>query len=175
MVRNDANEIDRMLTTLEELANAQGDRVYVLASSDTFNCSILLNAYLTLNRYENIDHYIKWTHDVDKRDGFPQKFLKAKYVLVGVPIQYHLKPADQRVIGIPAELILSRKGIGTSFHKLPYEFTLDGGVKVYIYEKIKPFSDADIESLSSMFKKYYPDRKKIYEIKNEQAVLNNQK
>ena len=70
-------------------------------------------------------------------------------------------------MGIPAELILEQKGIGRSFEKLPYEFTLDKGVKVYIYKKVKAFNDSDLEALSGMLKAYYPLRENICSIYNE--------
>ena len=101
---------------------------------------------------------------MDKFEGFPQELLTARYVIVTDPIQYHLRPGDQRVVGIPAELIVTGKNIGTSFVKLPYEFFLDGGVKCYLYKKIKEFDRSDLTMLSQMFRNYYPDRPNIYHI-----------
>ncbi len=162
---DDIKEVDRMLSVLEELVTSPDDRIYVLASSPILNCSILDSAYLTLNRHQNVAKKILWTNDVDKRDGFPREFLTAQYVVVADPIQYHLIPKDQRVVGIPAELVLKETGIGSAFSKLPYEFNLDGNVKAYIYKKIKPFSDSDLEMFSELLKKDYPDRPNIYEMK----------
>jgi hypothetical protein len=163
-VRNDINEIDRIIQILESLTKDSDDRVYILAVSDILNCQTIDRAYLSLGRHKDISKRIYWTNAVDKRDGFPRNLLKVKYVVVASPIQYDMSPEDQRVIGIPAELILSQKGIGTSFHKLPYQFTLDRNVKAYIYVRTQPLKDSDINVLSDMLRKYYPDKKNIYNV-----------
>ena len=164
LVRTDLSEIDRMLKVLSNTLTDTNDRVYVLASSDVLNSSILSSAYLTFHRYADLSKRIFWTHSMDKFEGFPQELLTARYVIVTDPIQYHLRPGDQRVVGIPAELIVTGKNIGTSFVKLPYEFFLDGGVKCYLYKKIKEFDRSDLTMLSQMFRNYYPDRPNIYHI-----------
>jgi hypothetical protein len=164
LVRGDVGEIDRMLAVLTETLTDPGDRVYVLASSNIVNWSILRNARLSLNRHAEISKRILATNDWDKRDGFPQRLLTTKYVIVANPIQYHARPSEQRVVGIPAQLILDGKNIGKSFIKLPYQFNLDGGVKAYLYKKMTSFDDSDLGALSQMFKNYYPDRPNIYQI-----------
>jgi len=164
LVRNDINEIERMLTVLSETLTEPEDSVYVLASSRVLNSSILGAAYLSLNRYRDIAKRILQTRDVDKRDGFPHALLTVRYVIVANPIQYHLQPRDQRVVGIPAELILTGKNIGTSFKRLPYQFNLDDGVECYLYRKVKEFDHSDLKTLSKMLRDYYPERPSIYEI-----------
>ena len=163
--RDDIDEVDRLLGVLEGLATEADDRIYVLAASDTLNSHVLMFAHLSLGRHEAIGGKVMWTHDIDKRDGFPNHLLTAKYLVVADPVQYSFNPDDQRVVGIPAEFVLAQKNIGTSYERLPYEFSLDQGVKVYIYKKVRPFNDADIAQLSNIFKGFYPDRPKVYEIK----------
>jgi len=165
LVRNDIEEIDRMLDVLSKTLTNFDDRVYVLASSTVLNSSIVRNAPLSLNRYAEISTKILQTHDLDKRDGFPERLLTANYVIVADPIQYHVRPSDQRVIGIPAEMILTGKNIGRSFVKLPYRFELDRDVKCYIYKKLGEFDSSDLTALTGMLKGYYPDRPSIYQIK----------
>lgn len=167
LVRHDFKEIERLLNVLEGLLTGSDDRVYVLASSYILNCNILDSAYLSLNRHKDIAKKILWTNGVDKREGYPQTLLSAKYVIVADPIQYHLKPQDQLSMGIPAELVLKGEGIGASFNKLPYKFNLDESVKVYIYKKIKPIRDSDAADLSEMLRQYYPDRENVYQIKKD--------
>jgi len=167
MVRNDIKEICRILNTLNVLAVNSDDNIYVLASSHVLNFQVLKHAYLSFNCGNDVSGKILFTNDVDKRDGLPRHFFTAKYVVVAFPVQYHLHPSNQRIVGIPAELILEQKGIGRSFEKLPYEFTLDKGVKVYIYKKVKAFNDSDLEALSGMLKAYYPLRENICSIYNE--------
>jgi hypothetical protein len=164
VVRRDVNEIDRMLDVLQRTLTDPDDRVYVLASSLVLNSSLLDSAYLSLSGRQDVAKQILRTHDVDKRDGFPLSLLTAKYVVVADPIQYHLGAVDQRVVGIPAELILTGKSIGTSYVKLPYEFSLDGDVKCYLYKKVKEFNRSDLIALSQIFKSYYPDRPNVYQV-----------
>ncbi|MFB0528002.1 MAG: hypothetical protein ACETVT_03900 [bacterium] len=164
LVRNDIDEIKRLLNVLKDLLSDPGDRVYVLSSSGILNSSILHDSYLSLLGDRRMHSQILNTHDVDKRDGFPSEFLTARYVVVAYPIQYHLRPEDQRVVGTLAEFIMDGGNIGTSYKQLPYEFVLDKGVRVYIYEKVRPFKKTDIDLLSELFRKHYPDREYLYEI-----------
>jgi hypothetical protein len=157
-VRNDIGEINNLLSALEKITVDTNDHIYVLASSGIFNDDILRNACLSSRQRYNFCDNILITYHVDKRDGFPSHFFTARYVVVAYPVQYHMRPEDQRVVGILANEVLNRKGIGSSFRKLPYEFTLDKNVKVFIYEKIKRFEKGDIENLEKLFLSYYPDR-----------------
>lgn len=162
LVRNDFKEIERMLSVLTGLMSNPEDRVYVLASSDTMNSNLLNSAWMTFPQHGNICKKVLKTSDIDIRHGFPRGLMKASYVLVGDPVQYHMNPKNQRVVGVPAGLFLEQKGIATSFERLPHEFNLDGDVKIYIYKKIKPFRDSDAADLSAMLKQYYPDRENVY-------------
>lgn len=168
LVRTDFKEIDRLLTVLTELMKDPKDSVYVLASSDALNGNLLNSSWMTFPQHRNVCKKVLKTSDIDIRHGFPRDLMKASYVLVGDPIQYHMNPKNQRVVGIPAGLFLEGKGIATSFEKLPYEFNLDGNAKFYIYKKIKPIPDSDTAALSEMLKQYYPDRENVYQFRGEQ-------
>jgi len=163
-------------TKLKVLLEKYGEKGFDYAGNDRSDLHIFPHAkqailvnpglgVLNMTRRTSYIEKIFSTNDVDKRDGFPQQFLTAQYVIVADPIQYHLNSYDQRIVGVPAELVLKGEGIGASFEKLPYEFNLDENVKAYIYKKIKPFTNLDLEALSKLFKDYYPDRQNIYEIK----------
>ncbi len=165
LVRHDMSEIERLLKTLGELLTDPGDRIYVLHSSYDLNQNVLDSAYLSLGpQYKETSKRIVRTRNVDKRDGFPEELLTAKYVILGYPMHWAVNEKDQRVVGVPAELIRTRQGIGAAFEKLPYEFDLADDVKVTIYRKVRPFSNAALDDLSDRLRAYYPDRKNIYEI-----------
>lgn len=140
LVRTDISEIYDLLNVLEGLYEKKSGPIYVLASSLVFNEAILRGGCSLHQSYTMCDQILPVWH-VDKRDGFPPQFLSARYVIVSDPIQYHLRPEDQRIIGVPADQLLHERGIGSSYRKLPYEFTLDKNVKVFIYEKYKPFKE----------------------------------
>ncbi len=167
LVRNDLGEINNLLNVLEkDLLKKENDSVYILSSSGIFSDEILRNVCRD-KRNDAMCNNIYYTHHVDKRDAFPFQFLNAKYVIIADPIQYHLKPEDQRVIGIIAELILNHSNIGKSYEKLSYRFVLDKNVEVFIYEKIEPFNKSDLNILSQLFISYYPDDKYRFKIDPE--------
>lgn len=166
LVRNDLSEINNLLNKLDHnLLINKDDYVYVLSSSEIFNDEILRNACLDKGNPALCDKILVTNH-VDKRDGFPLRLLYAKYVIIAYPIQYHLKPQDQRVIGIIADQIKNQSNIGTSYNKLPYRFSLDNNVEVYIYQKVQPLKKSDLNTLSELFLNYYPDNKNIFTIKH---------
>jgi hypothetical protein len=162
--RNDMHEINKLLDFLENALQSGNDNVYVIASSSTFNDDILRNACAFGNHPQDLCKKTLPSSHVDKRDGFPSQFLDAKYVIVTNPVQYHLGEEDQRVIGILADQILSRRGIGSSYTKLPEEFVFDNNVKAFIYKKVTPFKKADLDNLSKLFMDYYPNKRNIFKI-----------
>lgn len=163
LTRTDMDEINTMVGILDSVTNNDEDLIYVLASSIILNDSILKHAFLLHGHA--LDKKILTSAHVDKRDGFPHHFLDAKYIVIADPIQYHLRPQDQRVIGLLADQIVNQKDIGLSFQKLPYEFYLDANVKVHIYKKVSPLKKSDLDNLSKRFMMYYPDKKEIFKIK----------
>jgi hypothetical protein len=163
LTRNDIGELHKVLDVMQRLVKNDAEEIYVLSSSFTFNEDILRGT-CSLDKHFSICKNILPAYHVDKRDGFPRQFLNARYVIVAEPIQYHLRPEDQRIVGILAEQILYQSGIGLSYKKLPYEFTLDNSVKVSIYDKNKPFKQIDLENLSNLFITYYPDKRDNFKI-----------
>ena len=157
LVRGDIGAVRDLLITLDHLIQSKNDLIYVLSSSYTLTEDILINA--SRMNHMTVHNHILPVHHVDKRDGFPRQFFDARYVVLGEPIQYHLNPNDQRVIGILGDQMPQQKGIGSSYERLPYEFSLDHNVKASIYEKKSPVRKADIEDLMERFISYYPDQK----------------
>ena len=149
LVRGDLSVLNEILSTMDLLIKSSDGSIYVLASSTTFNEDILRNADRT--RGKKLGNRILFTHHVDKRDGFPLHFFKAKYVLVAQPIQYHLRPEDQKVIGFFAAQILSQKGFGSFYEKLPYKFTLDNQVEVYIFGRQTDIEGGVLDEISREF------------------------
>ncbi len=168
LVRNDFKEIERMLAVLTQLMTDPKDSVYVLASSDALNSNLLNSAWMIFPQHRNVCKKVLKTSDIDIRHGFPRGLMKANYVLVGDPIQYHMNPKNQRVVGIPAGLFLEQKGIAASFEKLPYQFHLDGNANIYIFKKTGPIPDSAVTDLSERLKQYYPDRENVYKIREKQ-------
>ena len=53
--------------------------------------------------------------------------------------------------------------MGSSYERLPYDFTLQRGVKAYIFKRNDSPVMADIKFLSGALRKYYPDNPVVYE------------
>lgn len=165
LVRNDLGKMEGLLDALEEISHDGKQSIYVIASSIILNDDILRNACRDFNHPEDFCGSILHSSQVDKVHGFPRQFLSATYVVVAEPIQYHLRPEDQRVVGVLAEDVIQAKGIGTAFRLLPYSFTLDNNVKVRIYRKVRPFEKSALEDLQRRFMSYYPEEKDLFIIK----------
>jgi len=163
LVRNDVPELIRMFSVLDRYFEQSDGRVYVLAASHTFSSDTLLNAAISLPvPFNSTDRVITQCSHVDKRDGFPRELLNAQFVLVATPVQYHLRPADQQVIGVPAESFLNQTDIGRAFEKLPESFVLENGARVLLFRRTRPIEPAEVAQLSERFRASYPDRPYIY-------------
>lgn len=162
--RNDIGVLENLLDSVVALELKQPGDIYVLASSGILNSHILQNACRLGPRPRSFCDRILNTHDVDKRDGFPRQFLQATYLVAASPTQYHLRPDDQRVVGVLARDVIGGSGIGASFRRLPGEFTLDDGVTVRIYAKVRPFKRADLNALEDEFNGYYPGRARLFSV-----------
>lgn len=166
------NELASLVDMLENFARTKRDgHVYTVASSVVLNDDILRNACVSLGKSSELCGSILSASHVDKRDGFPQQFLPSELVIVAEPIQYHLRPEDQRVVGILADQILNQRGIGKSYRKLPYVVVLSENVRVFVYEKIHPFGKSDLENLSKLFIERYPDKKEIFKTNTACALV----
>ena len=164
LVRHDLAVVARLMDTLDQLLHDPDDHAYVLASSQTLNSSVLANSHMVLPRTAKSERQLAQTHDVDQRDDFPAGLLDARYVIIGRPIQYHLDPKDQRLVGIPAQQIIDGTGIGTHYQKLDLAFDLENDVKVEVYEQVEGLQRADIDTLLADFRHAYPDRAHLYRL-----------
>lgn len=164
LVRNDMDALAHLLDRLDQLESTVEGDIYVLASSEVLNSSILHVACQFDPKRWSLYKHILNSNDVDKRDGFPHQLLHARYLVVAKPIQYHLAAEDQRVIGVLASDVLDGRGIGASFERLPDELELDNNVTVYLFKKVRPLSNTDLDALSDEFGRYYPNHRDIFRV-----------
>lgn len=151
LVRTDMEEVERMVDRLVQLKPRQ---VYVVASSDVLNWSIVRMA--CVKRHSGACASIAVTHDIDSRDGFPDQLTDTDCVVLATPTQYHVQPGDQRVIGLVARDIRAQRGIGRSFAPLPDEYHLEHGVLAQIYWRTTPVAPADLKALRHEFSRRQP-------------------
>jgi len=164
LARNDLGAMAELLAGLNARLAGNDRKVYVLASSTVINDDILRNACVQFEYPESACRRILDASHVDKRDGFPRHLPMADYVVVAEPVQYHLRPEDQLVIGLPALAMLSGQGLGAAFGRLPGDYMLDKGVTVSIYERIRPLVAGDLADIESRLLNAYPDKSELFSL-----------
>jgi hypothetical protein len=166
LTRSDSQQIKQLIYYLDK-ETLETFKIYVAASSATFNDDILRNAclYLQLPNSNPCSRILDGYHVdlVDLRDGFPQQLLQADFMVVGDPVQYHLNPRDQSVVGIPALMLLENEGIGKAYQQLPQKFVLENGVVVKIFKKIRNPKPEEKQLLNREFVKLYPRRESLFQ------------
>jgi|GEM_PF-2351495 len=164
LYKRDRNDVDEIKAMVDFINNETGGKqyVYVLASSGVLNCDLLNNAMLP-EKYAAVQKLL-YTPDVDLRDCFPMSFYTADLIVVANPVQYHLDPDNQRLIGIIADAILDGKA-ENSLKKIA-EFNLDDGISAEIYRKTGTYSHAFIDYIDEKFSTAYPDLKTLNETKS---------
>jgi hypothetical protein len=155
--RDDLTELQRLLATLAAL---KADHIYVAASSPIINWNLLATGCRDMQ--PDIYPRIEVTQDIDMRDGFPKPMLKANYVVLATPTQYHVRPEDQQVVGIIARDVREGRGIGESFKRLPMEFKLTQGVKVTVYRRVAPLRSNAVKALGEELARSYPQAKNFF-------------
>ena len=155
--RDDIAEIRRLRDTLSRLNPHGQDRVYVLSSSPTLNSHTLNLSERSLGWPKQIEGTILWTRSVDKSEGFPADFFTARYVVVAQPVQYHMAPKKQEVVGYLAEHLLKGDGPGLFYKRLPQEFRLERGVRVFLFERTGKIGEQEISEIRAYFLSRYPE------------------
>ncbi|MCU0232548.1 MAG: hypothetical protein MUE90_00735 [Thermoanaerobaculales bacterium] len=161
-VRNDLDEVERLLVYLDRRCAAGGGPVYVLASSGLLSDQVLAFANLSLGTdHPSVGQILGAAH-VDRRDGFPRGLLAARTVLVAFPIQVHLRAADQLVVVEPATSFRRTTDVALAFRPLARPFVLDGGVEVWAFERLRAHSADEVAGLGERLRSAYPDRPEIF-------------
>lgn len=166
-MRGDIPVIRQMADELQQLSQ-DGRSIYVLASSEILNDDIIRQA--SLPDQMNYPYALERGSHVDLRDGFPIQFFTSSILVVASPVQYHLRPQDQQVIGVLAEE-MSRESSPIrkrfSFYK---SYLLDGGVKADLYLKQSEFDRDDILYLKQIFQNRYPDHPSLFSDRFDQFL-----
>jgi hypothetical protein len=152
--RTDLAELARLKVWVE--AHAAPDRRYcVLGSSYTVNDVLIAQLWQMdpkgspLLAEETFRPYVAMPH-VDTRDGPPvDKLKECATMLVGEPVQTHLAPAYQQNVILPASEMLAGVGIGADYQRSSEVFNLERGVKLVVFERIRPLDDTDIRKLQA--------------------------
>jgi hypothetical protein len=160
--RDDLAEVDRLLSFLDHRYQDGSGAVYVLASSELLSDQVLAFSNLSLGtRHPSVKGFLESAH-VDRRDGFPRGLLSADAVIVTEPVQIHLRADDQRVVVEAVRSFRDGTDIARAFQRLPVSFALDGGVRVFVFERVRTTTAEELEGFSSRLRDAYPDRPEIF-------------
>jgi len=133
------------------------DMFTVFASSRMDSPAPMSDDVILAQRNEHFNRALTTSSDVDRRDGLPIEPLLSRYALVADPIQTHLPPETQQSIVTPARNLLEHTGIAAAYRRLPEEFPLGHGVTVKLFEKYRPFTADEVNTLLEGFYQRYPE------------------
>lgn len=161
-VRQDLDEVVRLMTELDEATTRRPGYIYVLGCTSVLSEQSLAFANRSLATEFSSPRWILQTAHVDRRDGFPDMLLESDYVVVPDPPQINLRPSEQQVVIVPTGSFLEGRDIANAYRRMPGEYVLDGGVRVAVFERVRPISGDEIAGLSARLRERYPDRPDIY-------------
>ena len=106
------------------------------------------------DNYNAVNNFFGTAH-VDKRDGFPNCMLVAKYIVVADPVQLHLGAEGQQVVDYFVNVILD----GTLTPNLTKIESVDmgNGVTAHIYRRDRGYSEEFLNAAKEHFGTLYPD------------------
>lgn len=159
--RGDIDQLHAMRDFLAEKTAEDGTVVYLLASGYVLNNDILRCLDLPESSY-SLPTLLP-VNNVDLRDGFPVYFLTAELVLTTDPIQTHLPEGTQEIVRFLAQEVRDPDSpVGRHYRQCQETFPLDQGVTAYIYERVSPWEQADIDYIKSYFTSLYPDHPELF-------------
>ena len=138
-VRRDYHAVSRLIAYLRDVT--RGEPIYIVASSGVLNPSLVKNAELTLYGSRGSVLHIVDSPEIDSRDFYPlEPLLKTDYVVLAIPFQHQLPVHDQEVVKTVYDAFTENRAIAGDFARLPTQFTLENGVVVSIYRRIRTTS-----------------------------------
>jgi len=160
--RQDLAEVHRLLAFLDgQIARREG-YVYVLGSTGTLSDQSLAFANRSLGTAFRSPALILQSAHVDRRDGFPRSLLEATYVVVPQPVQNDMAAREQQVLVVPTDSFVRGENVARAFRRLPVEFLLEGGVRVWVFERVRNVSSDEVAELSALLRSAYPERPDIW-------------
>ena len=163
--RGDIAQLVALRAYVDGLSAQTPKTAAVVSSSFIFNSNIYENVYRSIGIPEpdTPETSIIYMSAVDKRDAFSWNVLTADYLLVGDPVQTHLGEENQQVVTLLAHAVLDQEGVGTAFQPTGVSFTLDDGVVVRIYERIRAVTSEEYRAISDALIARYPDYSAQYQ------------
>jgi hypothetical protein len=137
LVRSDHAEIVELVESLRDLAKPD-EGIFVVASSPAINADLLRHAELALHPGQARLRLLR-VPTVDSRDRYPlDDLLEAQHVVLVRPLQTHLRPEEQRVLGVVYDLFTTHQEIARDFAPTPVYIGLAYGVTVTVQSRARP-------------------------------------
>ena len=159
MYSSTKSNISNTMTKIKDILKDNDKKIYVVASSEAYNAETFPNSILPdlilKDRFTSVSN-------VDLRDGFDKNFLLADYILIVTPTQYHLRPENQRVVGVLYDAIENKTPLNNNLNLVFYDKIENENIEFKIYEKVKNFTKEDQKFLTEEFNKYYPQNKELF-------------
>ncbi len=139
LYRTDYQEFAHLISFLRKITSGQPldkKNIYVAASSQTLTSDAILAGDRQL--YPKSQLTVLRTSNIDSRDVYPlNALMKAHFVVVAVPVQYHIKPDEQKVVRVVVDTFQQNQLFSRDFQPFSNEFTLENGVQVRVYQRIR--------------------------------------
>jgi hypothetical protein len=146
-------DYEELLRLVRDLRRSAGpsDQIYV-ASSKRLSSSSLRSADRMLDDPFAGNHSggkiwlggrldVPHTPHIDSRDENPAgALMRASYVVVADPVQYHLRPEQQRLVRAVVDAFEKRWELVADFAPLPTTYSLEDGATVHVYHRVRPAS-----------------------------------
>jgi hypothetical protein len=159
VIRNDVDTL-RLLTSELRGYSDEGSSIYMIASSSVINDDVIRKINLP-DELQAVPSLMA-ASQVDLRDGFSLGFLQADYVVVADPVQYHLSPEDQRVVGILADEFINHGRIGEHFEEVS-AYHIDDDITLTVYKRVEEYTDEDRQYLADIYNQYYGDYPELFQ------------
>ena len=137
LARSDDREVQRLVNHLRSLARPT-DPVYVEGSSATMNYDVLMHADRTSQPFGGPILSIQTTPQVDSRDWYPiEELVKARFVVVTSPLQFHLPPAEQDVVRLSHDIFTRDWEFAGDFSPTPERFRLQRRAEARVFVRTR--------------------------------------
>lgn len=161
MIREDFDQLHELADFVNAQEAKDGDKtVYVLSSGLSLNESLL--RFINFPKDQNGIEGLQYTSDVDMRDGFPEGFLGADFIIVSDPINLHLATGTQEVVRYLAQELQEPSSEVGKHYSLIKTFQLEGDTTAKVYEKTSQYSESDLQELRDYFDDYYPGHNELF-------------
>jgi hypothetical protein len=167
-------DYDALIADVERLT-AGGDKLTVFGYGYDGYADVMSDELLSALIGQKSNKWLVRTATIDKRDKFQIEPLLARYAIVPDPLNTanlehpafpnylgrKSRPLEQVQVA-PGQRIREGRGIGAAYRRLPTNYKISSNAVVHIFEKVRPFTLAEIDELLEHFFDLYPEWRTNY-------------